>query len=392
MLMRVLVTSFTYAPRRDGVQFVTQYLCEGLVARGHHVTVITEQHQGLPYQEIINHVRVERWPVGTHHLHHYGPRKEFVQWVLDHQDYFDVMINVGTQTPFTDWLLPYINGISLPKILHVHSIWDFKMHAWDLNSFDAFAKKITADLRWGIYYAMHKSAFRAYDRVLQLYPQDYSVADFHKWYGIDSNILMNAAEDAFHQGAPIPIEQRRKSIVCVANFNQQKNQIALIKAFLQSNLADWELDLIGSRPTSELNHMKNMEKMIREQMGAKCNNKHINYYIGLDRRKIIKCVQTASIYALSSLREAFPVSLIEAMSAGLPWVSTDVGIIRYLPGGIVINDISQLQVALEKLANNPHLRASLGIQGYRYAAEHFRINDKVSQLEHILTELVSKEK
>ena len=39
--MKIVVTVHTYWPARNGVQYVTQYLCEGLAAKGHDVTVIT---------------------------------------------------------------------------------------------------------------------------------------------------------------------------------------------------------------------------------------------------------------------------------------------------------------------------------------------------------------
>lgn len=386
--MKVLVTSFTYAPRRDGVQFVTEYLCEGLVARGHEVTVITEQHPGLPTYEIINGVRIKRWPVFTRHLHHYGPKKEYINYILDNQDSFDVMVNVGTQTPFTDWLLPYIRKIHIPKILHIHSIWDFEIHPWDRSSLMVLLKKLLANAKWREYYAYHAKAFKAYNCVVQLYTEDYSVQDFDKWYGIKSQILENAAEDAFHLDI-IPQCQRRKSVICVANFNILKNQSELVDAFLKSSVPDdWELDLIGSLPSYELDVAKRIEASDRNKLQLTGNMKRIRYFVGIDRLTTVQMVKTASVYAMSSKREAFPISLVEAMSAGIPWISTDVGIARYLPGGIVVRDVNGLSKALSNLCFHANIRSRLGKEGYDYAAKHFRINDKVSQFESMLKNVI----
>lgn len=391
--MRLLVTCFTYAPRRNGVQFVTQYLCEGLVRRGHAVTVLTQQHKGLPEWEVINGVNIERWPAKTVHMHHIGARREYVKRVVECQNEFDAMLNVCTQSALTDWLLPHLGEIRIPKLLQIHSIWDFEIHSWDRASAPAFVRKLLSNVRWGLYYRSNGAAFRCYDRVLQLYEQDYSVEDFRRWYGIESVILENAAEDAFHEGAPVPDTERSRSIVCVANFTRQKNQGALVEAFLRANMPiGWRLDLVGSQETPELEQVKMVEESARKELDLGPWERSIVYHVGVSRQETIKLVKTASLYAMSSMREAFPVSLVEAMSAGVPWVSTDVGIARHLPGGIVVGDADGMAKELGRLANDAELRARLGGEGFAYAAAHFRIDDKVTQLEQMLLEAIGEAK
>ena len=391
--MKLLVTCFTYAPRRNGVQFVTEYLCEGLARCGHAVTVLTQQHKGLPEWEVINGVNIERWPVKTVHMHHIGPRREYVKRVVECQNEFDAMLNVCTQSALTDWLLPHLAEIRIPKLLQIHSIWDFEIHPWDRTSVSAFARKLLSNVRWGLYYRSNGAAFRHYDRVLQLYEQDYSVEDFRRWYGIESAILENAAEDAFHEGAPVPDSKRSRSIVCVANFTRQKNQASLVEAFLRADIpGGWRLDLVGSQETSELSRTKKVEEDVREELGLDSKERSVVYHVGIPREETIELVKTASLYAMSSMREAFPVSLVEAMSAGVPWASTDVGIARHLPGGVVVGDAGNMANELSRLANDDKERARLGEEGFAYAAAHFRIDDKETQLERILLEVIGEKK
>lgn len=386
--MRVLVTCFTYAPGKNGVQFVAQYLCEGLVARGHSVTVLTNATEGAAEAESINGVEIERWPIRTRYMHHIGPKRRYVRSVVERQDKFDVMVNVCPQSAVTDWLLPHLGKIGIPKVLHVHSIWDFEVHPWDRRSPQAFVRKLMANMRWGIYYRVHGKDFRLYDRVLQLYEQDYSVEDFRCWYGIESEILENAAEDAFHEGAPIPMGERDHTIVCVANFNRQKNQVALVEAFLRADVpGGWRLVLVGSRETPELDAIRRRIAFLRAELGILPGERNIEIRIGVPREETVRLVKTASIYAMSSLWEAFPVSLVEAMSAGVPWVSTGVGIARWLPGGIVADGVAAQAKALSRLASNFSERERLGAEGFVYAEAHFRIDEKVSQLERVLKEV-----
>ena len=67
--MKLLFTVNTYMPKRDGVQFVTKYLAEGLVKKGHSVDLITRQCKELTEvdDEVINGVHVIRWNANTYH-------------------------------------------------------------------------------------------------------------------------------------------------------------------------------------------------------------------------------------------------------------------------------------------------------------------------------------
>ncbi|MEN8908217.1 MAG: GT4 family glycosyltransferase PelF [Clostridiales bacterium] len=90
--------------------------------------------------------------------------------------------------------------------------------------------------------------------------------------------------------------------------------------------------------------------------------------------------KNCNVVVLSSISEAFPYSVIEAMMSGKPVVATDVGGVREALGdtGIVVmpGDIKELANGILKLIKNSKLRISLGEEARERALTNFTI-DKI---------------
>jgi len=389
--MNILITTHTYLPNIDGVEAVNKYLFEGLVKRGHSVDILTYRSNKLiPREETISGVRIFRFDVKTNYTFHKGEKKEYLKWIIDNYSNYDVMVNICTQTALTDWVLPIINKIAIPKILYLHSIWDFKLYDFDKTSVSGYLKKIFANLRWYLYYKEWATAFKSYERVIQLHKKDRATEFFKKKYNIHSYIIENAADDDFFTSTiDEELDIPSKYILNVASYMDKKNQMDILKSFIEirSN-SDFELIFIGNKNNRYYEDLKEKYQEYKENGG----DKKVHLLYGIDRKKIYSYVKKANLFVSASKQEAFPISIIEAMAAGVPFISTDVGIVKELPGGCVISKIDDLKQCMEMLMNDEVKRVDMGKCGKEYAINHLTIEAKVSKLEEIIKGVLCDEK
>lgn len=96
-----------------------------------------------------------------------------------------------------------------------------------------------------------------------------------------------------------------------------------------------------------------------------------------------KYVGLFDIFALSSDSEQLPISLIEAMAAGLPVVSTDVGDVRSMVAdanrGLIVpvTEEGALMAALAMLVEDEQLRWRIGAENRRKAREEYRESEMI---------------
>ena len=72
----------------------------------------------------------------------------------------------------------------------------------------------------------------------------------------------------------------------------------------------------------------------------------------------------------------------------LPFVSTNVGNTRLLPGGVVVESISQMHKSIDLLLNNAELYKECSYRGRAYAMQNCRTEYAVDQLEKYIQDLM----
>ncbi|MBE9106856.1 glycosyltransferase family 4 protein [Nostoc cf. edaphicum LEGE 07299] len=108
----------------------------------------------------------------------------------------------------------------------------------------------------------------------------------------------------------------------------------------------------------------------------------------VDQEKRDELLTKADVLVLPSYNEGLPMALLEAMSWGLPVITTPVGgipeIVTQNQNGLLVNpgDIQQLSEAMRSLITDENLRISLG-NNARVGVKHLDINNYMTSLKCI---------
>lgn len=390
--MKILFLPQNYFPNVSGVPVVVKYLAEGLLSRGHEIAVATESFKNEPSVDLINGVKVFRFNMRKDWKHRYvGDVEGYVHFVVDYDA--DVNILECSQCSTTDVLLPHLSKIRGKKIFHSHGFsglegkfFYFKGNLWHtlgttynwLNSQKYFRYTL-------------KKAMPYFDATMCLSEVD-SSREYLKKYSKRTFILDNAADNMFFDNELcqkdtlskyITLEHTKFMLSC-ANYTFVKNQKDLImQYFLSDTSKNCSLVCIGSQPTEFFQRCTDLVEKLKGQYG----HRDVHLLCGVDRKDIPSIVNKAWLYLVSSRYEQYSISIIEAMSRGVPFISTNVGNARVLPGGITVKAIGDMNKAIDELSKNLDLYTNYSQSGQNFAYGNCRIDAVVEKLENIINSI-----
>jgi glycosyltransferase involved in cell wall biosynthesis len=160
-------------------------------------------------------------------------------------------------------------------------------------------------------------------------------------------------------------------IVMVARFSQQKAQSLLVEALAGLNVP-FRLAFVGEGP---------LRQGVQRQVEALGLTDRVDF-LG-QRMDIPEILETSDIFALFTKWEGFPISILEAMRAGLPVVASDVNGVReavtdghsgfLIPPGAV----HEFRDRLSQLLQDAGLRRRMGLAGRRRFEREFTANSMI---------------
>ena len=136
-----------------------------------------------------------------------------------------------------------------------------------------------------------------------------------------------------------------------------------------------------------------MEDAVREQVAGLGLESRVRF-LGI-RADVADILRASDVFVLSSRVEGNPLSVMEAMAAGLPVVSTVVGgvpeLVRNGETGLLVpsEDAGALAQAMQALVDDPVRRQAMGAAARQHAVTHFDIRHTVRGYEQLYERLLS---
>jgi glycosyltransferase involved in cell wall biosynthesis len=107
------------------------------------------------------------------------------------------------------------------------------------------------------------------------------------------------------------------------------------------------------------------------------------------REDTLSAFRESDAFVLPSKLETQPISILESMSFGKPWIGRKAGCIASLPGGICVTSQLSMAKAMREIVVNPKLRSKLAQQGLRAGSEEFSLQKNAAFYNEMLTELLT---
>lgn len=242
---------------------------------------------------------------------------------------------------------------------------------------------------WMLYYPIEKILSKYTDVLITINKEDYERSlklHAHKNYyvpgvGVEINNNLSDEKNQLNKRKELGINSKSIVITSVGELNINKNHQVVLKSLEELKHLNFDYLICGKG--EELVRLK---KLV-EDLGL--NNKV--HFLGY-RKDINQILQISDIYVFPSLREGLSVSLMEAMSFGLPIVASNIrgnrDLIDHNQGGYLVNrnDKYQYKQYIFKLYESRKIREKFGRYNIK-KVEYFssdNVNKKMKKLENLI--------
>ena len=311
MSLRILHAVEFYSPSVGGSQELVKQLSERLAARGHQVTVATSRIDARSSQTI-GGVEIEQFDICGNAVRGLeGEVERYQRFVIDGD--FDLVMTYSAQQWTTDALLPVIDQIKAPLVLAPCGF-----SALENDAYGAYFERLAGELP-------------RFDALI-LHSESYQDARFAREAGATNiHLIPNGADErefgqlpargAFRQAHGIG--QDEPLVLTVGGHTGLKGHAQAMAAFaIASECSGATLAIVANQPMG---------------LGCAFRCRQRSRWLNLTRRdrrvlladppraEVISAYTDADAFLFCSMVECSPLVLFEAMAAGLPFLSLDVG-------------------------------------------------------------------
>jgi len=369
--VRILHTVEFYHPHIGGAERVVQRVSEGLVRRGHEVVVATTW-DAARNQDHLNGVQIVPFRVRGNYVRGMtGEVSRYQEWLQ--RERFDVIMNYAAQAWPTD--------AALPMLPHVHA-------ARVLATCGFSGRHGIRRALYAGYFRMLRERIREYDALIY-HAEGGADAAFGRRYGRgDQVVIPNGADGAEFAAGPAQFQARRgirarHLLLHVGNHHRVKGHRDLIGMLKELRGLDVALVIIGEDPGGWTSCWGSCARSAR-------GDPRLVLLRQVPRADVVAAFLDADLVLLTSRFEAAPLVLVEAMAAGVPFVSYDVGNARALPGGVVVRGPAGLPGAVGDLLADAARRRGLGEAGRDFHRRTLEWEAIVDRYEALFASLVTR--
>ena len=396
--MRILHTGHSYWPHTDGVAIVMQRISEGLAARGHEVTVATVL-AGAPTAEEHGGVQIRRFDVRGNEARGYsGDMEAYARFVASFP--CDVMLNYAAQICTTDLVFPLLAGLGCCKVIVPCGYSGLR------------------DERYAEYFSRMPVYLRAYDAAVYN-SRTYQDAQFAADNRLDNSVFINNGADVMDFPYVAGSFRAKNAIrettllLSVGRVEALKGQDLVLEAFRRSTLRDAAVVLVGpeigrfasgalrtragplfkSRRRARAVLYELVERHVPERSHRLewrlSDGKAVYILAGLPTQDVLTAYADADLFVFGSRVECSPLVIIEAMASGTPFISTPVGNVPEMPGGVIVRDVVEMAEAIDRLAQKGEEWRELSEAGHTAWERDYTWDHVVDEYERLYVKLLS---
>lgn len=360
--------NYEFPPVGGGGAPVTYELCRELVSRGHEVDVVTMHARGTKRFEIVDGINVYRVPALRKKTEICYPH-EMLTYVISA---FFFCLRLTKKKRY--------------NIMHVHFIFPTGILAYPLKLITKIPLIVTAHGSDVPFY--NPERFRFLHRLMHplwqlivrridtlVAPSKYMKYHIQKFTSKAVEVIPNG----FRMGN-LRLSSRERKILIVSRIFRRKGVQYFLEAIKDMDL-DWEIVIAGDGPY--LSHLKKQAEVIKPR---------VNFVGFVQNEQLRSLYETSSIFIFTSQNESFGVVLLEAMSAGLAIITTNVSALPEVVENTALlvepNNPQQIRTALDKLIHDESLIRELGDKG-RERARIFNWPRIAEQYEELYTKTIS---
>lgn len=219
---------------------------------------------------------------------------------------------------------------------------------------------------WLIYYPIEKWLSRYTDVIITINNEDYQRAkksfkarrvEYIPGVGLDTKKFTNVIIDKSAKRKELGLPEDAFVVLSVGELNRNKNHEIVIKALAKLNNFKIYYVICGQGP------LEHYLIEVANKVGLDNRVKLLGF-----RSDIAEICKAADIFAFPSSREGLPVSLMEAMAAGLPVVCSNTrgntDLIEDGKGGYLVepDDVEGFAYSIKEIANSALLREKMSIE------------------------------